>query len=145
MIDLQGSAYRDDDGSADPALRAILTSGEGNAIAEALRTSRLLVAVVAHLDSSHEDGGEKDSHMAVVSLVNERGERGLLAFTGIDSLAAWDPRARPVPAAATAIAQAALAEDADAVVVDVAGPHQVVIPRGVLVDWCVGTGSAGGW
>lgn len=138
MIDLQGSAFRDDDGSADPALRAILAAGEGNAIAEALASSRLLVAVVARLDSVDAEGGEKDSHMAVVSLVNNRGERGLLAFTGIDALHAWNPDARPVPAPARAIAEAALDDGAAAVVVDVAGPHQVVIPHGVLTDWCRG-------
>ncbi|MFM8515544.1 MAG: SseB family protein [Actinomycetota bacterium] len=145
MIDLQGSAYRDDDGSADPTVRALLSTGDGNAIAETLKASRLLVAVVARLDVGDEDGREQDSHMALVSMLNERGERGLLAFTGTDSLAAWDPEARPVPAPATAIAHAALDDGAAAVVVDVAGPHQVVIPREVLVDWCADTGGAGGW
>jgi hypothetical protein len=83
--------------------------------------------------------------MAVVSMVNERGERGLLAFTGMDSLSAWDPGARPVPAAAATIAEAALRDGAAAVVVDVAGPHQVVIPREVLTEWCAVTGAPGGW
>ncbi len=145
MIDLPGSAFRDDDGSPDPAVRAALATGDGGTIAEVLRASRLLVAVVARLDVRDEDGGEKDSHMAVVSMVNERGERGLLAFTGIDSLSAWDPGARPVPAAAATIAEAALHDGAAAVVVDVAGPHQVVIPREVLTEWCAGTGASGGW
>lgn len=134
MID--ASAYRDDDGSPDPAVRAVLATGDGNAIALALAGSRLLVAVVARVDSLAPDGGDKDSHMALVSLVNERGERGLLAFTGIDALRAWNPDARPVPAGAADIARAALDDGAAAVVVDVAGPHQVVVSREVLTEWC---------
>ena len=141
MIDLQGSVYRDDDGTADPMVRDVLASGDGAAIAVALRESRLLVAVVARVDSA--DGSEKDSHMAVVSLVNERGERGMLAFTGMDSLTAWDPQARPVPADARTIAAAALADGAHAVVVDVAGPYQVVITRDVLAGWCADTRDLG--
>lgn len=144
MIDLQGSEYRDDDGSADPALRALLGSADGPAIAAALRTSRLLVAVVSHMDSVTDHGGDKDSHMALVSMVNARGERGLLAFTGTDSLQAWNPQARPVPAAASTVAEAALADGVVAVVVDVAGPHQVVITREVLAEWCAGTDDPGG-
>jgi len=76
--------------------------------------------------------------MALVSLINEHGERGLLAFTGIDALQAWNPDARPVPAQAVEIARAALEDGAAALVVDVAGPHQVVIPREVLTEWCAG-------
>lgn len=143
MIDLQASAYRDDDGSADPALRAALAAGDGNAIAEALASSRLLVAVVARVDAQDPDGGEKDSHMALVSLLNDRGERALLAFTGIDALQAWNPEARPVPAAASAIAEAALEDGAVAVLVDVAGPHQVVVPREVLTEWSGGDEPTG--
>lgn len=136
MID--GSAYSGDDGSADPRVRAVLAEGDGNAIATALVASRLLVAVVARLDTIEASGVEKDSHMALVSLINERGERGLLAFTGIDALQAWNPDARPVPAQAVEIARAALEDGAAALVVDVAGPHQVVIPREVLTEWCAG-------
>jgi len=44
---IDGSAYRGDDGSADPRVRAVLAEGDGNAIATALVASRLLVAVVA--------------------------------------------------------------------------------------------------
>ncbi len=64
--------------------------------------------------------------MAVVSMVNERGERGLLAFTGVDSLSAWNPEARPVPAVGRDIARSAKAEGAAAVIVDVVGPSTAV-------------------
>lgn len=131
-IPLQGSRYTDDSGAADQHLRDVLASGDAQRIVSQLADARLLVAVVARLDSVDENGADKDSHMALVSMVNQRGERGLLAFTGVDSLACWDPQARPVPASGAQVAQAALAEGAQAVVIDVAGPQQVVLTDEVL-------------
>ena len=65
--------------------------------------------------------------MAVVSMVNERGVRGLLAFTGVDSLAAWSPDARPMPARGRDVGLAALEDGSGAVVVDVQGPVRRVL------------------
>jgi hypothetical protein len=59
--------------------------------------------------------------------VNDHGRTGLLAFTGVDSLAAWDPSARPVPSRGTDTARAAIDDGAHALVIDVAGPHRVVL------------------
>lgn len=99
----------------------------GSGFVPALRSARLLASVVAVADEVASDGSDKNSHMAVVSMVNARGERGLLAFTGMDSLAAWNPAARPVPALGRDVARSALADGATAVVIDVAGPARVVI------------------
>ena len=117
-----------DEGTADPQVRARLAdlAVSTEVLACELRSARLLATVVAVLDEPDPNGGEKDSHMAVVSMVNERGERGLLAFTGLDSLRSWNPQARPVPALGRDIARAALADGAAAVVVDVQGPHRRV-------------------
>jgi hypothetical protein len=71
--------------------------------------------------------------MAVVSMVNERGERGLLAFTGVDSLASWNPEARPVPAWGREVARAALDDGAAAVVIDVTGPTRRVLTGSALL------------
>ena len=125
-------AFPTDDGTADPRVRALIAAaaaGESPVMAAArmLRKSRLLTAVVAVLDALDEAGGDKDSHMAVVSMVSERGERGLLAFTGVDSMAGWDPQARPVPALGREVARAALEDGATAVVIDVSGPQRLVI------------------
>ena len=131
---LAGPAFPSDDGSADPALRALLDGGCGSEeeMLRALASSRLLVAVMAVADKVGDDGTDKSSHMAVVSMVNASGEKGLLAFTGLDSLAAWNPDARPVPVPARAAAEAALADGAQALVIDVAGPARVVIPAEAL-------------
>lgn len=96
-------------------------------VVNVLTRSRLLVPVVAVLDAVDEaTGADKDSHMASVTLVNADGRKGLLAFTSTDSLRAWDAQARPVPVPGLSAAQAAIAE-ADALIIDVAGPAQVVI------------------
>ena len=104
----------------------------------ALAESRLLVAVMAVADELTDEltdnGSDKSSHMAVVSMVNSSGEKGLLAFTGLDSMTAWNPQARPVPVPARAVAEAALADGAQALVIDVAGPARVVIPAEVLPE-----------
>jgi len=108
--------------------------GSQEEMLQALAASRLLVAVMAVSDDIADDGSDKSSHMAVVSMVNGAGEKGLLAFTGLDSMAAWNPQARPVPVPATAAAEAALADGAQALVVDVAGPARLVIPAEMLAD-----------
>ena len=67
--------------------------------------------------------------MATVSLLNPDGRRGLLAFTSTATLAAWQSDARPVAATSQRVAQAALQEGADAVLLDVAGPVRFPIER----------------
>lgn len=133
---LAGPALPADDGSADPVLRELLGGGCGSEeqMLQALASSRLLVAVMAVADEIADDGSDKSSHMAVVSMVNAAGEKGLLAFTGLDSMAAWNPEARPVPVPARAAAEAALADGAQALVIDVAGPARVVIPAEALPE-----------
>jgi hypothetical protein len=123
---LAGPAFPDDDGSADPELRAHIAAGSPDLL-ERLGRARLLVAVVAVLDEMDEGGGDKESHMAVVSMVNAAGERGLLAFTGLDALTRWDPQARPVPVTCPLAAQAALDDGATALVIDVSGPVRLVV------------------
>lgn len=132
---LASPQFPGDDGSADPILRQAFAVGAQPVTAqmsrdlslELLMGSRLLVAVVAVLDGLDEQGGDKDSHMSVVSMVNPQGEKGLLAFTGIDSMAMWDPQARPVPVSGPDAARAALDSAASAIVIDVSGPARHVV------------------
>ena len=134
MIDLAQPAFPGDDGAADPRVRALINAPSDQvALARSLRDVRLLACVVAVADRVDVSGADKDSHMAVVSMVAGDGRRGLLAFTGVDSLRAWDPGARPVPALGRDIARAALEEGAAAVVVDVAGPTTAVLEGSGLI------------
>jgi hypothetical protein len=122
-------AFAGDDGRPDEVVRAVLGQSELSDlhVARYLRGVRLLTSIVAVLDEVDHDGSDKDSHMAVVSMVNERGERGLLAFTGTDSLAAWSADARPMPSWGRDVALAALEDGATAVVIDVQGPSRRVL------------------
>ena len=130
---LAGPSFPDDDGSADPVLRGLLAQ-RGGSLVEALRSRRLLVAVVAVADEVDESGADKSSHMAVVSMISASGDRGLLAFTGLDSMANWDPTARPVPVTGSDAAGAALADGAQALVIDVQGPVRAVVSGADLAD-----------
>ncbi|HEX2363393.1 MAG TPA: SseB family protein [Jiangellaceae bacterium] len=120
-----------DRGAADPAVTVALAGFEAGvagpeSVVTVLAESRLLVPVVAVLDQvgASPDGlrVDKSSHMATVSTTGRDGRRGLLAFTCLESLLRWDPKARPVPAPTPAVAAAAVDAGANALVVDIAGP-----------------------
>ncbi|QKW26722.1 SseB family protein [Streptomyces seoulensis] len=122
--------YSDDDGSADPRLSTALAAWAEDrtavdSVLQALQGARLLVPVVAVLGEVEEDERglrrEKTSDMAVPTLKAGR-RTALPAFTSTDSLARWDPAARPVAVPLHQALQAAAHERADTVVLDLAGP-----------------------
>jgi SseB protein N-terminal domain len=150
--------FAGDDGSADPALTAVLASwSAGDAaradVITALQQARLLVPVVAVLGEVEygADGlaHDKSSDMATVLLQGADGRLALLAFTGSATLTGWDAGARPVPVAAALAARSALQDGAEALVVDLAGPVRFVIEgddlQGLAHGWAlarVGSGTA---
>lgn len=151
--------FQGDDGSPDPtvvaALDAYATGNGGSAdVLAALAVGRLLVPVVAVLDEAAEraDGlrVDKSSHMATVSTTGRDGRRGQLAFTCIDTMRRWNPSARPVPVTTRRAAEAALADGADALVIDLAGPVTFSVDAGELralaAGWRpVADGHGGTW
>ncbi|MGW7418347.1 SseB family protein [Streptomyces sp. NPDC054863] len=126
--------FSEDDGTADPTLAAALAAWEQGAkdeqahqrVLDALPAARLLVPVVAVLGEVETDPEtglrrEKTSDMAVPTL--RAGDRKALpAFTSVEALARWDPAARPVAVPLHQALQAAAHEQADTVVLDLAGP-----------------------
>jgi hypothetical protein len=135
------SRFRDDNGSAEPRVAAALAafgSGQGgeHAVLTALAGSRLLVPIVAvaagsdgepaSLGHARADGGDSGAEMSLPTLVGRDGRRAIPAFTCMEALAMWRQQARPVPAGAAQVWRAA-AEDACAVVVDIAGPVPIAI------------------
>jgi hypothetical protein len=145
--------FRDDDGSANPAvanaLRAFAAAeGSEHAVLTALSGIRLLVPLVAALapvaagpaepgspgpgrggsgpGGPGESGGAKASEMALPTLVGRDGRRAIPAFTCLEALARWQPSARPVPADAASVCRAAV-EDSCSVVIDVAGPVPLAV------------------
>ncbi|MCW2796608.1 SseB family protein [Nocardioides sp.] len=156
---LLGSEYPNDDGAAPASLTAALADHASDparypeALA-ALQVARLLVPVVAVLgEVGHDAQGlalDKSSDMAAVLLTGADGRLALLAFTGTEALAAWDPTARPVPVPTRLAAQSALQEGAAALLIDIAGPNTVVVEgedlHGLAAGWTLArVGEQAAW
>ncbi|MEW1955785.1 SseB family protein [Terrabacter sp. NPDC080008] len=134
--------FAGDTGEADPALVEALVaahaepSDEGEQVVmELAARSRWLVpvvAVAAEVDESGPHTVDTRSDMAAVTLTSPDGSRALPMFSSLESLAAWDPTARPVPVAASAAAQAAISEECQVLLVDVASPHAMVLRPSML-------------
>lgn len=163
------NAFDGDDGGADPGVVAALNAherGDGGAadVLSALASSRLLVPVVAVLDELEDEPpapagttaedtslaanalrAEKSSHMATVSTTGRDGRRGMLAFTSVESLRRWDTAARPVPVATRSAAEAALADGAEALVIDLAGPVVFAVDAPELRSLASGWRAHGAW
>jgi hypothetical protein len=146
-----------DTGGADPAVIATLAAyaaGEATEFAAlaAVAASRLLVPVVAVLAAANEPraeepraeearaeearagkagaekaGMEKETEMALPTLIGNDGRKAVIAFTGTDTVKRWRADARPVPVPAARLWPAVAAEQADAVVIDVAGPVPLIV------------------
>jgi hypothetical protein len=125
--DILPPAYPDDTGAPDERLAGALAryARRESTYAEVLAVlaeSRLLVPVVAVLGEVDESGADKTADMATVLLTGADGRQALLAFTSLETMAAWQPHARPVAVPAADAAKAALQDRASALLVDVAGP-----------------------
>jgi len=139
MRSIPDPGFAGDDGAVAPEVAAALAAYDAkpgsrdraSAVLAALRTSRLLVPVLAVADEvEYDDQGlarEKTSDMAAVLMRGRDGRTALLAFTASDSLRSWNAEARPVPVAAGQAALAAVQEGAAALLVDVAGPVKFVV------------------
>lgn len=145
---LTPSAFPGDDGTASAATRAALAgAGSGDPVGylravAALCGDRILVPVVATATSLGSGArglaSDKEAEMSVVLLRAPDGRRAMLGFTGMDSLAAWDSSARPVPVTLDQAAEAAIADGAAALLIDHAGPAPLVIEDEVLRQLAAG-------
>ena len=140
--------FAGDDGGADAALSAALAAYAADLsrhleVFAALQGARLLVPVVAVLGQVEVDAAgrahDKTSDMATALLTGRDGRQALLAFSSLETMAAWREDARPVPVTAAAAARSAVEEGAAALVVDVAGPTTYAV-EGDLLD-----GLSRGW
>jgi hypothetical protein len=132
------NAAASDDGSADPALLASLNgflagTAAPEAVVDAFRHARLLIPLVAHAGDLGEtaDGHlvDKTQELSIVTVAAPDGRRVLPAFTSVATLTAWDPKARPVPAAGPRVALAAASEQTELVVIDPTSPTEFVLRR----------------
>ena len=137
---LPDAEFAGDDGGADAALLdALMTYAEQRAahceqrLLAALTSARVLVPVVAVAEELAEDGSEKTTDMALVTLVDAAGESALPLFSSVESLQRWRPDARPVPVEGPRAALAAAVEGAEVLLLDLADPWSCAIEgRGVL-------------
>jgi hypothetical protein len=151
--------FAGDTGSVDPQLAAALadhaagTATSGAAL-ELLQDARLLVPVVAILgEVEYDENGlahDKTSDMAAVLIESSAGNKGLLAFTSTESMHLWNPEARPVPVPAPTAAVAAVQDGATALLVDLAGPHRLIVQgddlQRLAAGWrLVRVGEGHGW
>src|SRR5574339_814795 len=150
--------FAGDDGAVAPEVAAAMSAYSADPehfhhqTVAVLQDARLLVPVVAVLgEVEYDEQGlahDKTSDMATVLMRGKDGRLALLAFTGNGPLQRWNPEARPVPVSARQAAQAALQDDAAALLVDVAGPALLVIEGEDLRSLAEGyrlVETAGGW
>lgn len=144
-----------DDGSADPALLAALTSfraGQGTQreVVDAYRAARLLIPLLAALGQAEEPDSpsigahglavDKTQELSIVTVAAPDGRRVLPVFTSVEAMRRWDASARPVPVDGVRTALAAAADDTDLIVIDPASPTEFVIRRPAV--WAIGQGQA---
>jgi hypothetical protein len=132
----------DDDGRADirlvEALATFAEDGAENPVLSLLSDARLLVPVVARATGPTGADDDKDTDISAVLMRGRDGRLALLAFTSLDSMQRWNAQARPVPVAGRDAALAASAEDATALLVDLAGPVTFVVESAELAELAAG-------
>jgi len=130
-----------DDGGPNPLLVAALTAhrnGNGGPadVVAALASSRLLIPVLAV---------DAQSHLSSVTTTDSSGHSGMLAFTCVDAMRRWDSRARPVPIPTRSAAEAALANGAERLIIDVAGPAEFAVEVSHLRSLAAGWRPVDAW
>ena len=134
-----------DDGSADPALLAALTSfragtGSQRDVVDAYRAARLLIPLLAekgdHGVGAHGLAVDKTQELSIVTVAAPDGRRVLPVFTSVETLKRWDASARPVPVDGVRTALAAVADDTELIVIDPGSPTEFVIRRPAV--WAIG-------
>ena len=142
------SPFAGDDGTADPELaRLLVDHAEGRApltaVVARLAQVRVLIPIMAEVDAegTTADGlkVDKEASAGVVALQSPDGRRALPVFSSVAAMAAWHPRARPVPADAVRAALSAVSEEWALLVVDPAGPASALVPRPAV--WAVARGQ----
>ncbi len=137
---LAPSPFAADDGSAEPALTAVLAEhaagrADLSAVVAALAGTRVLVPILPHgreIAPADEAAGGRAA-AAVMGIATGDGRAAMPVFTSVAALAAWGTDARPVPTPVAQAAEGALAEGWPVLVLDPAGPVTVRLPRPAVV------------
>src|SRR5690606_19785486 len=108
-------------------------TGSQAEVVEAFRHARLLIPLVAELgEEGINDAGkrvDKSQELSIVTVAGPDGRAVLPVFSSVETMGAWNPQARPVPAEGTRVALAAAHEQTDLVVLDAGSPTEFVLRR----------------
>lgn len=134
-----------DDGSAPPllfeAVRRFRAREVGQTeVVDAIRTSRLLIPLVAELGHTADAGADaavgahgltvdKSQELAIVTVAGPDGRNVLPVFSSVDAMRRWNPTARPVPADGVRVALAAASESTELVVLDPRSDTEFAVRR----------------
>lgn len=138
------TAFADDDGTAPAELSAAVQrfregSADETVVVDAVRTSRLLIPLMAKLgESGVNDRGvtvDKSAELSIVTVAGPDGRNVLPVFSSVEAMGRWNAKARPVPADGVRVALAAADEGTDLVVLDPTSKTEFVIRRPAL--WAV--------
>ncbi|WP_111720766.1 SseB family protein [Homoserinimonas sp. OAct 916] len=137
-----------DDGAAAPELVGALggfRNGEFNEsyVIDVLRGVRLLIPLVAHAGdvgvNARGQKVDKTQELAIVTVAGPDGRTVLPVFSSVAAMSRWSTEARPVPASAVRVAQAAAGEQTDVVILDPTSQTEFAIKRPAL--WAMAKGE----
>ncbi len=137
-----------DDGTAAPELVGALggfRNGEFDEshVIDVLRGVRLLIPLVAHAGdvgvNARGQKVDKTQELAIVTVAGPDGRTVLPAFSSVAAMSRWSTEARPVPASAVRVAQAAAGEQTDVVILDPTSQTEFAIKRPAL--WAMAKGE----
>ncbi|MWV49538.1 SseB family protein [Rathayibacter sp. VKM Ac-2803] len=138
----------DDDGSAPELLARALAGFSSGAVGpetvvDALRESRLLIPLVAHLGEEAEGvaglRADKTQELSIVTVAGPDGRSVLPVFSSVDAMRRWDPSARPVPVDGRRAALAAVAEKTELMVLDPVSEYEFAVRRPAV--WAIAEGA----
>ncbi|MCU1581532.1 MAG: SseB family protein [Microbacteriaceae bacterium] len=130
--------YADDDGTAPEHLlialgRFRVDEVDASDVVDALRTSRLLIPLLATLAEAGVGAAgltaDKSAELSIVTVAGPDGRSVLPVFSSVSAMRLWNPAARPVPANAVRVALAAASEQTDLVVLDPTSPTEFAVRR----------------
>mgnify|MGYP000456276652 CR=1 FL=1 len=142
--EFQPNPSANDDGSAPAELMAAIDGFHTGALTEvdvidAVRRVRFLIPLLAQLDESAAAGSERaaatSSQFSIVLVSAPDGRRVLPVFSSVETMARWNPAARPFPASGPRVALAAASEQTDLVVIDPGSSTEFVVRRPAL--WAI--------
>lgn len=105
-------------------------------VVDVLRTSRLLIPLLTRLGEEGVNAKgtkvDKSAELSIVTVAGPDGRTVLPVFSSVQTMKAWNPIARPVPASGPRVALAAANEGTDLVVVDATSETEFAVRRPAL-------------